>query len=106
MSRLWRSYWYGSPARKRCLMKPSATTGLPGALVAQLDPGRVQEYARAAGWTHEPRLGKGTVGVYERADARLRQLRIPLTRDLADFDVLMTEAVAYLADWEKRPALE
>ncbi|HYT91155.1 MAG TPA: hypothetical protein VEL76_20750 [Gemmataceae bacterium] len=79
---------------------------LPDRLVARLDPVRFQEYVRATGWVPECRLGQGKVGVYERPDAPLEQLSIPLTRNLADFGQLMASAVAYLALWEKRPALD
>jgi hypothetical protein len=87
-------------------MKGNAANNLPEALVNHLDPMRVQEYVRAAGWAHEPRLGKGRLGVYQRPESRLRQLRIPLTHDLSDFPVLMADAVAGIAAWEQRPAPE
>jgi hypothetical protein len=87
-------------------MKVDVSNDLPAALLACLDPVRVQEYARAAGWVHEPQLGKGKMGVYKRPDARLEQLRIPLTRDLVDFDLLMARVVANIAAREERPALE
>ncbi|MCI0456454.1 MAG: hypothetical protein L0Z62_05680 [Gemmataceae bacterium] len=87
-------------------MKGNTANGLPQDLVSHLDPVRVQEYVRAAGWAHEPRLGKGRLGVYQRPESRLKQLRIPLTRDLSDFPVLMADAVAGIAAWEQRPAPE
>jgi hypothetical protein len=44
--------------------------------------------------------------LYQRPESDLEQLQIPLSRTLRDFTPRMAEAIAYLAEWEKRPALE
>jgi hypothetical protein len=87
-------------------MKIDPADRLPEALVAGLDPARLQQYVRSTGWRLEPRLGKGQMAVFERPESRLAQIAIPLTRDLTDFAVLLSDAVAVFATWEKRPALE
>jgi hypothetical protein len=79
---------------------------LPDTLVAGLDPVRVQEYVRAAGWAHKMLPGNGHTALYQRPEAKREQLLIPLTRELSDFVPRMAEAVTYLAQFEKRPALE
>lgn len=76
------------------------------AVVARLDPARVQQYARATGWEQESRLGKGRVAVFQRPESRLDQIRIPLTHDLTDFAVLMADALTAIAKWENRPAVQ
>jgi hypothetical protein len=79
---------------------------LPEALVADVDPLRLQQYLRATGWVHNPRVS-GKTTLYQRPEApRREQVLLPLSRDLADFTPRLAEAVAYLAQWEKRPALE
>lgn len=78
---------------------------LPEVLVAPLDPVRVQEYVRASGWAHNP-SANGKSAVYERPESGREQIIIPLSRELRDFAPRMAEAIAYLAQWEKRPALQ
>ena len=78
---------------------------LPERLVAGLDPVRVQEYVRATGWRHRPNLSDRSA-VYERPESDLEQIQVPLSRTLMDFTPSMAEAVTYIAEWEKRPALE
>jgi hypothetical protein len=87
-------------------MKIDPANRLPEALVAGLDPARLQQYVRSTGWKLEPRLGKGQMAVFERPESRLAQIAVPLTPDLTDSAVLLSDAVAVLATWEKRPALE
>src|ERR1700722_7336614 len=87
-------------------MRIDPSNRLPERLVADLDPARLQQYVRATGWNLQPGLGKGVTAVFERPESRLAQIRIPLTRDLSDFDVLLSTAVAVLATWEQRHARE
>ncbi len=79
---------------------------LPPETVNRLDPVRVQEYARATGWRLESRLGRGRVAVYERLESRLEQVSIPLNRELTDFALVMATAVAGMAQYENRVALD
>jgi hypothetical protein len=79
---------------------------LPPEAVHRLDPARVQEYARATGWVHQERLGRGRTAVYQRPESRLEQFSVPLSRELADFDLVMATAVTVIAQHEKRPATE
>jgi hypothetical protein len=80
--------------------------GLPEDLVAGLDPVRVRDYVQATGWVRLPALDDGKVAVFVDPDAELDQLLVPLRRDLGDFNPRMAEVVAYIAQREKRPALE
>ena len=84
----------------------SPSNRLSEKLVAGLDPVRLQRYVRDTGWKLEPRLGRGLTAVFERPESRLMQISIPLTRDLSDFAVLMSDVVAVLATREQRPALD
>lgn len=79
---------------------------LPEQLVGRLDPVRVQEYVRAAGWQHRDLPKNGHSALYQRPHAPRRQILVPLTRKLADFAPRMAEAVAYIAEYEQRPAVE
>jgi hypothetical protein len=79
---------------------------LPENLVARLDPVRVQEYVRAAGWQHRDLPNNGRSALYQRPHSKRDQIIIPLSKELADFAPRMGEAVAYLAQFEKRPALD
>jgi hypothetical protein len=79
---------------------------LPEAEVSLLEPARVECYVQATGWKQEPRLGRGKVVVYERPEVRSEQIRIPVSHQLADFNVVMAQTVTLIAHWEKRPALE
>jgi hypothetical protein len=77
---------------------------LPDNLVARLDPTRVQQYLRATGWSPQAR-SRNKAALYQRPEADLEQVGVPLSRELRDFTPRMAEAVAYVAEWEKRPAL-
>ncbi len=78
---------------------------LPEDLVARLDPMRVQDYLCTSGWVHQPDP-QGKVALYHRPESDLEQIILPLSRKLTDFTPRMAEAVACIAEWEKRPALE
>lgn len=71
-----------------------------------VDPGRFENYLRGTGWVRNARLGRGKSVVYERPDNRLEQARIPTLHGLADFALLMGQAVVVVARWEKRSALD
>jgi hypothetical protein len=79
---------------------------LPEAEVAALDPVRVEHHVQATGWKRDPHLGRGKVLVYERPESRLDQIRIPVSRQLSDFNLVMAQTVTLIAQYEKRPALE
>jgi hypothetical protein len=79
---------------------------LPEPEINLLDPGRVERYVQATGWKREDRFGKGKVAVYERPESRSEQIRIPLSRRLPDFNLVLGQTVTLIARWEKRPALE
>jgi hypothetical protein len=71
-----------------------------------LDPARVEHYLRLTGWVRNAKLGRGKSMVYERPESRLKQVRIPTLLGLADFAILMGQAVAIIAEWEKRSPLD
>ena len=52
---------------------------LPDSLVARLDPVRVQEYVRGAGWQHRPLSGNGQTALYQRPESKREQILIPLS---------------------------
>jgi hypothetical protein len=87
-------------------MKLNERDTLPPEAVERVDPTRVQEYLRAGGWVVEPRLGGGKSAVYERPESWLEQIGVPLNRDARTFTLNMASAIALLAQWEKRPAIE
>ncbi len=87
-------------------MRVKGLDTLPPETVNRLDPVRVQEHARATGWRLESRLGRGRVAVYERPESRLEQVSIPLNRELTDFTLVMATAVAGMAQYENRVALD
>jgi hypothetical protein len=77
---------------------------LPGALVALLDPARVQEYVRHTGWLPQPQLGQGLAALFRRPESDLEQISIPLTPHASHYTRCMRDALVYIAQWEKRPA--
>ena len=87
-------------------MQADELAAIPEAALNRLDPVRMQEYAQSTGWVLEPRLGKGKLAVFQRPDSRLKQVRIPLTRELVDYPTLITQAIVGLAEWVEKPAPE
>jgi hypothetical protein len=79
---------------------------VPQDLVGRLDPARVADYAGGTGWLHQAGLGGGLVEVYQRPESDLEQVSIPVRRDRPSFARSMTDALVYIDEWEKRPALD
>lgn len=78
---------------------------LPEQLARLVSPRALKIYAQGLGW--KPVAGvNGNIALFHRPDSELYQLIVPLDEQFDDYPDRVTEAVARLAEFERRPALE
>jgi hypothetical protein len=78
---------------------------LPENLARLVTPRALKIYAQGLGW--KPVAGtNGDIALFHRPDSELHQLIVPLDEQFDDYPDRVTEAIARLAEFEHRPALE
>jgi hypothetical protein len=75
---------------------------IPAELARLITARALRAYAQGLGW--QPVDGiNGNIAVFHRPDSKLHQLIVPVDEGMDDYGAMIAEAVAKLADYEKRP---
>ena len=71
-----------------------------------LDMHKLRDYLQVRGWAKRRGAGRGLVDVYYRAENRVLEASVPASDDLENYDLVAARALAVVAAFESRQALD